>query len=65
LQQRLLVARKPVVKLTAHFERNLERIEHIPTEAEKPQALDGLLDELLETVTPNLERIPGMGITLE
>ena len=55
------MAKKPVVKFTANFERNLEEIERFLTEAEAPQAYDGLLDELLETVIPNLERFPGMG----
>lgn len=30
-------------------------------EAEAPRAYDALLDELLDTVVPNLERFPGMG----
>jgi len=55
------MAKKPVIKFTANFERNLEEIERFLTEAEAPQAYDGLLDELLETVIPNLERFPGMG----
>ena len=55
------MAKKPVIKFTANFERNLEEIERFLTEAEAPQADDGLLDELLETVIPNLERFPGMG----
>lgn len=55
------MARKPVVKLTANFEHNLEDIERFLTEAEVPQAFDSLLDELLETVIPNLERYPEMG----
>lgn len=54
------MARRPVVKLTANFERNLEDIERFLTEAEVPQAFDSLLDELLETVIPNLERYPAM-----
>ncbi len=49
------------VKLTANFERNLTDIEQFLTEAEAPQAFDGLLDELLETTVPNLERFPGLG----
>jgi plasmid stabilization system protein ParE len=53
--------KKPVVKFTASFERNLGEIERFLTEAGAPQAYDGLLDELLETVIPNLERFPGMG----
>ncbi len=55
------MAKKPVVKFTANFERNLEGIELFLTEVEAPQAFDGLLDELLETVIPNLERFPEMG----
>jgi plasmid stabilization system protein ParE len=57
----LKVAKKLVVKLTANFERNLADIEAFLTEADAPQAFDGLLDELLDTVIPNLERFPGMG----
>lgn len=55
------MAKEPVVKFTANFERDLEGIEHFLTEAEAPQAFDGLPDELLETVIPNLERFPEMG----
>ena len=55
------MATTPIVKLTANFERNLADIEQFLTEAEAPQAFDGLLDELLDTVIPNLERFPGMG----
>ncbi len=52
---------KCAVKLTANFERNLADIEQFLIKAEAPQALDALLDELLETVIPNLERFPGLG----
>lgn len=59
------MARKPAVRLTvrltANFERNLADIEHFLTEAKAPQAYDALLDELLDTVIPNLERFPGIG----
>ncbi len=55
------MAKKPVVKFTANFERNLEGIELFLTEVEASQAFDGFLDELLETVIPNLERFPEMG----
>lgn len=61
LRQGLFVAKKPVVRFTANFERNLEGIEQFLRELEAPQAFDGLLDELLETVIPNLERFPEMG----
>jgi plasmid stabilization system protein ParE len=55
------MAKKPVVKFTARFEQNLREIERFLIEADALQAFDGLLDELLETVIPNLERFPGMG----
>ena len=55
------MAKKPVIKFTANFERNLEGIELFLTEVEAPQAFDGLLDELLKAVIPNLERFPEMG----
>src|SRR3989304_9760189 len=59
------VARKPAarltVRLTANFERNLADIERFLSEAEAPQAYDALLDELLDTVIPNLQRFPGIG----
>jgi plasmid stabilization system protein ParE len=49
------------LKLTANVERNLADIEGFLTEAEAPQAFDALLDDLLNTVIPNLERFPGLG----
>ncbi|KVG67825.1 hypothetical protein WJ33_24960 [Burkholderia ubonensis] len=49
------------VKLTANFEHNLEEVDAFLLEAETPQAFDALLDELTDTVIPNLERFPGMG----
>ena len=52
---------KIAVKLTANLERNLEEIEQFLIDAEAAPAYDGLLDELLATVIPNLERFPAMG----
>ena len=49
------------IKLTANFEQNLADIEQFLTEAQAPQAFDGLIDELLGTVLPNLERFPELG----
>jgi plasmid stabilization system protein ParE len=49
------------LKLTANFERNLADIDAFLTEADAPQAFDALLDDLLNTVIPNLERFPGLG----
>ena len=50
-----------IVKLTANFERNLEELEAFLIEVEAPHAFDALLDELTDTVIPNLERFPDMG----
>ena len=50
-----------VVKLTVNFERNLVDIESFLSKVDAPHAFDGLLDDLLDTVIPNLERFPGMG----
>ena len=55
------MAKKLIVQLTANFERNLEDIERFLIEADTAQAFDDLLDELLETVIPNLQRFPDMG----
>ena len=55
------VTKKPIVRLSANFERNLADIERFLAEAEAPQAYAGLLDTLLDTLIPNLERFPGMG----
>jgi len=55
------VATKPVVRLTANFEHNLADIERFLVEAQAPSAYDTLLDELLGTVIPNLERFPSIG----
>ena len=52
---------KHAVKLTAHFERNLEALEAFLAEAEAPRAFDALLDELTDAIIPNLERFPEMG----
>ena len=49
------------VKLTANFERNLEALALFHVQAQVPQAFDALLDELTDTVIPNLESFPGMG----
>lgn len=54
-------APKIIVKLTANFERNLADIEQFLLEAYAPNAFDLLLDELTDTVIPNLECFPDMG----
>lgn len=52
------------VKLTASFERNLEEIERFLLEAESSHLFDVLLEQLADTVIPNLERFPAMGRSL-
>ena len=52
---------KVTVKFTANFEANLTLIETFWSENEHPQGFDRLLDDLGETVIPNLERFPAMG----
>lgn len=52
---------KHTVKLTGNFERNLADLEAFLVDADAPQAFDALLDELTDTVIPNLETFPGMG----
>ncbi len=52
---------KHTVKLTDNFERNLEELESFLMEAEAPYVFDALLDELIDTVIPNLENFPSMG----
>lgn len=49
------------IHLAANFERNLQSIERFLAETGAAQAYDHLLDELSETVIPNLERFPDMG----
>ena len=55
------MTKKTTVQVTANFERNLESIEAFLVEADAALAYDALLDELLFTVIPNLERFPDMG----
>lgn len=49
------------VKLTSNFERNLDDIERFLDENEATNAFDLLVDELADTVIPNLESFPKMG----
>lgn len=49
------------VKLTRNFERNLDDIERFLEENEATSGFDLLLDQLADTVVPNLETFPKMG----
>lgn len=55
------MTKKTTVTLTANFERNLENIQTFLAEADAQHAYDALLDELLDTLIPNLERFPAIG----
>lgn len=50
-----------MVKLTANFESNLSTIEAFYTDAQAPRGYEVVIDELLDTVIPNLERFPDIG----
>lgn len=49
------------VELTRNFERNLDDVERFLEENDATSAFDLLLDELTDTVIPNLESFPKMG----
>ena len=55
------MAGKISVKLSANFERNLESIEAFMAEVGAAQEYGRLLDELVDTLIPNLENFPAMG----
>lgn len=55
------MAKQYSVQLSANFERNLADIEQFLCEADASQAYDALIDQLLGTVVPNLERFPDIG----
>lgn len=56
-----MAAKRCLVRVTANFEANLEAIEAYLAEAGATPALTALLDELADSVIPNLERFPEMG----
>lgn len=55
------MAKKVTVKLSANFESNLEAIAEFLDGVDAPQAFDRLLDDLSDTLIPNLENFPAMG----
>ena len=56
------MARKSGVRITFNFEQNLEAIRRFLTGNEAPHAFDDLIVHLFDTVIPNLERFPEMGV---
>lgn len=55
------MVRKITIKLTSNFECNLEAIDVFLNEVGSPQAFDRLLDDLSDTLIPNLEQFPALG----
>ena len=56
-----MATKRFAVRTTANFEANLDAVEAFLTAAEVSGAFDALLDDLANTVVPNLERFPRMG----
>lgn len=54
--------RKPLVRVTKNFDRNLEDIQLFLTQNQAASAFDSLLNHLFDTVIPNLERFPEIGV---
>lgn len=56
------MTRRPTVYATRNFAENLDGIERFLREREAPHAFRALLQRLLETIIPNLQRFPEMGV---
>jgi plasmid stabilization system protein ParE len=50
------------IRVTRNFDRNLESIRRFVNDRETPQLFDAVVAHLLDTVIPNLERFPGLGV---
>ncbi len=50
------------VRITRNFDKNLADIHRFLEEHEAPREFKSLLEQLFETVVPNLERFPEMGV---
>lgn len=54
--------RRYSVRIAHNFDKNLEEIEKFLTEQGAPEAFEGFLEQLFETVIPNLELYPELGM---
>lgn len=54
--------RRRTVRITRNFDKNLADIRRFLEEQEAPQEFQSLIEQLFETVIPNLERFPEMGV---
>ena len=56
-----MTARRVAVKVTANFERNLDRIRDFLSEAGESQAFEALIERLGVRLVPAIERFPDIG----
>lgn len=56
------MSRRRIVRITRNFDKNLADIRRFLEEQEAPREFQSLLERLFETVIPNLERFPDMGV---
>ncbi len=56
-----MTARRVVVKVTANFERNLDRIRAFLSEAGAGEAFEALIARLGDRLVPSIERFPDIG----
>ena len=56
------MSRRRTVRITKNFDKNLADIRRFLEEQEVPQEFRSLLEQLFETVIPNLERFPEIGV---
>jgi len=55
------MSRRRTVRITKNFDKNLADIRRFLEEREAPREFQSLLEQLFETVIPNLERFPEIG----
>ena len=54
--------RRLAIRITGNFDKNLADIRRFLEEQEAPREFQSLLEQLFETMIPNLKRFPGMGV---
>lgn len=54
--------RRRTVRITRNFAKNLDDIRRFLEEQQVPQEFQSVLERVFETVIPNLERFPEMGV---
>ena len=54
--------RRLAIRITGNFDKNLADIRRFLEEQEAPREFQLLLEQLFETMIPNLERFPEMGV---